>query len=187
MVRARKPQEVMNRIDIKDSARDRVPDNGAGAARKSPTKLSIKVHSDGDLKDVRNKAREFAQSAGFIDQEVSFIATAASILARNILGRDPPGRIVFESVHQAPRFGMVVMAVFEGPEAPDLYVDMGNLSTGLSCVKRSMDELSIVSNTGQQTETIVMKWLKSPTEEATPHFSRSVSSMPSEINGKRVE
>jgi serine/threonine-protein kinase RsbT len=147
------------------------------AAEDTLTELSVTVCSERDLEEVRTKAKGIALAVGFVDQEVPYITTAASILARNVLGFEYPGQIILRAVYESPRYGVVVIAQYEGPDLPEVDMAMQNLRVGLSGMDRFMDEFNIYSNIEQQTAVIVMKWLRSPSS-VPPRLDRDMLSIP---------
>ncbi len=125
----------------------------------------VRISSDVDILTARQKGRELAQRLGFSPLERTMIATAVSELARNILLYAREGEVVLRSLEERDRCGIQVVARDQGPGIPDVnlatmvgYSTSGGLGLGLSMVKRTMDELTIVSTPGQGTVVTATKW-----------------------------
>lgn len=133
----------------------------------SPGAIRVAINSDQDIVLARQKARAEAIRLGFSAVEATFIATAVSELARNILAYARKGEIALQQVHGSARVGMEVIASDRGPGISDLRQAMrdgfstsGSLGLGLPGVRRLMDEFEIVSEAGHGTRVVVRKWRK---------------------------
>ncbi len=103
----------------------------------------------------------------FSATEVTFITTAISEVARNIVNYAGRGEISFQLSNQNGKRGLVVSAVDEGPGIADIslalqdgYSTGGSLGLGLPGSKRMMDEFDLVSEIGKGTKVTMKKWLR---------------------------
>jgi serine/threonine-protein kinase RsbT len=127
--------------------------------------IRVAINSDQDIVLARQKARAQAIQAGFSAVDATFIATAVSELARNILAYARRGEIILQAIHGSSRVGFQVTASDNGPGIPDLHQAMrdgfstsGSLGLGLPGVRRLMDEFEISSQAGHGTQVVVRKW-----------------------------
>jgi serine/threonine-protein kinase RsbT len=131
--------------------------------------VRIPVASDADIVVARQKGRALASELGFSITDATFIATAISELARNIVAYAKRGEIsvgVLENSAKEQR-GLQVIARDEGPgitNVPRALQDgnstSGTLGLGLPGVRRLMDEFEITSQVGKGTTVSVKKWLR---------------------------
>jgi serine/threonine-protein kinase RsbT len=131
--------------------------------------VGIPVASVADIVVARQKGRALASELGFSATDSTFIATAISELARNIVAYAKRGEIalgVLENSSKGPR-GLQVVARDEGPGIANVsralqggYSSSGSLGLGLPGVRRLMDEFEIVSQVGKGTTVSVKKWLR---------------------------
>ena len=128
------------------------------------SEVCIEIRSDRDMEEARAKAKEMASGLGFVAEEVPFVATAASVLARNKLAYGCAGQIVLKAVYEDPRYSIVIAARYEGPSIPDADMVMRDLTVGLSGVNKRLDEFRISCKAEERTEIIVMKWLRGQAE-----------------------
>jgi serine/threonine-protein kinase RsbT len=128
------------------------------------TRVAIK--HEADIVTARQQGRALAAQLGFSSIDQTFIATAISEVARNIIVYARSGEIVLRN---APRNGgkpgIEVVARDEGPGIPDIELAMQNgystansLGLGLPGAKRMMDEFEIVSEVGKGTTITMKKW-----------------------------
>lgn len=127
--------------------------------------IRVAINSDQDIVLARQKARAQAIQLGFSAVDATFIATAVSELARNILAYARKGEIGLQTVHNSNRVGLEVTASDSGPGILDLRQAMrdgfstsGSLGIGLPGVRRLMDEFEISSQAGHGTRVVVRKW-----------------------------
>lgn len=132
-----------------------------------PGAIRVAINSDQDIVLARQKARAEATHLGFSSVDATFIATAVSELARNILAYAKEGEITLLPMHGSGRVGLQVTASDKGPGIADLRQAMrdgfstsGSLGLGLPGVRRLMDEFEIVSQRGRGTHVVVRKWRK---------------------------
>jgi len=127
-------------------------------------KIRLAVKSDVDIVLCRQKGREMAVQMGFTDLDGTFIATAISELARNILLYAKAGEVVISPVERGGKTGIQVIARDKGPGISDIEWAMGDgnstsrgLGLGLPGSRRLMDIFEIVSDGGGTTVTVT-KW-----------------------------
>jgi len=128
------------------------------------TRVPIKQESD--IVTARQQGRALAAQSGFSSIEQTFIATAISEVARNIIVYAGSGEIVLRTVQRnGGKPGIVIVARDQGPGIPDVALAMRNgystansLGLGLPGAKRMMDEFEIVSEMGKETTITMKKW-----------------------------
>ena len=130
-------------------------------------RIRVRIRSEADIVAARQRGRALAAELGFSLVNQTFIATAISELARNIVVYAKTGEIVLSSVQEGDKRGIVVVARDRGPGIPDIqlamrdgYSSSGSLGLGLSGTKRLMDEFEIVSKVGKGTTVTVKKWVR---------------------------
>ena len=123
------------------------------------------INSDLDLVRAREKGRVLAGQLGFVQSDLTLVATAISELARNIVRYARRGEIVLRQAEDGGIPGIVIIARDEGPGIPDVsramepgYSTAGGLGLGLPGVRRIMDKFEIVSEVGRGTVVTVTKW-----------------------------
>jgi serine/threonine-protein kinase RsbT len=131
----------------------------------SAGEIQVAINSDQDIVLARQKGRVLAIELGFSAVDATFIATAVSELARNILAYARKGEITLRAVQRSNRKGIQVVASDAGPGIPDIrqalrdgFSTSGSLGLGLPGVRRLMDEFGITSQPGQGTTVTVKKW-----------------------------
>ena len=131
----------------------------------SAGEIRVAINSDQDIVLARQKGRALAIELGFSAVDATFIATAVSELARNILAYARKGDITLRAVQGLNRRGIQVVASNGGPGIPDIrqalrdgFSTSGSLGLGLPGVRRLMDEFGITSQPGQGTTVTVKKW-----------------------------
>jgi serine/threonine-protein kinase RsbT len=127
--------------------------------------VPIRIEREVDVLTARKTVRAMAARLGFDETETILIATAISEIARNILNYARCGEILFETVQEGPRRGIVSTARDEGPGIADVERAMqdgfstgGGLGLGLPGARRIMDDFSIDSRPGAGTTIIMKKW-----------------------------
>jgi serine/threonine-protein kinase RsbT len=127
--------------------------------------IRVAVQSDQDIVLARQKGRALAIELGFSTVDATFIATAISELARNILAYARKGEITLGAVQGSRRKGIAVVASDDGPGIRDIqqalrdgFSTSGSLGLGLPGVRRLMDEFEINSRPGRGTTVTVKKW-----------------------------
>ncbi len=128
----------------------------------------IRIQSDGDVVAARQRGREMSVQIGFSPSESTFIATAISELARNILNFAGHGDLLLRTIEEGERRGILVEARDEGPGIPDVakalqdgYSTSGSLGLGLPGIRRLMDEFEVRSTVGKGTTVSTIKWRSS--------------------------
>ena len=123
------------------------------------------INTDLDLVRAREQGRVLAGELGFLQGDLTLVATAISELARNIVRYARHGEIVLRRAEDGGVPGIVIIARDEGPGIPDVnramepgYSTAGGLGLGLPGVRRIMDEFEIVSKVGYGTVVTVTKW-----------------------------
>jgi serine/threonine-protein kinase RsbT len=131
----------------------------------SAGEIRVAINSDQDIVLARQKGRALAIEFGFSAVDATFIATAVSELARNILAYARKGEITLRAVQRSNRKGIQVVASDDGPGIADIHQALrdgfstsGSLGLGLPGVRRLMDEFGITSQPGQGTTVTVKKW-----------------------------
>ena len=131
----------------------------------SVEEIRVAINCDQDIVSARQKGRVMASELGFSSGDATFIATAISELARNIVSYARKGEITLKMVNGLNRQGIAVIATDEGPGIADIrqalrdgFSTSGSLGLGLPGVRRLMDEFAITSEPGRGTIVAVKKW-----------------------------
>ncbi len=127
--------------------------------------IRVAINSDQDIVVARQRGRALAAELGFSAVNGTFIATAISELARNIVSYARKGEILIKAIDATGRQGILVVASDEGPGIPDIrqalrdgFSTSNSLGLGLPGVRRLMDEFEISSQKGLGTRVAVKKW-----------------------------
>ncbi len=127
--------------------------------------IRVAINSDQDIVLARQKGRTLATEFGFSAVDATFIATAISELARNILVYARKGEIRLRTVQASNRTGILIVASDDGPGIADIrqalrdgFSTSGSLGLGLPGVRRLMDEFEISSQSGRGTTVTIKKW-----------------------------
>jgi serine/threonine-protein kinase RsbT len=130
------------------------------------TEIRIPINSDGDLVPARASGRALALQLGFPRTDATLIATAISEVARNIVVHARAGELVLRPVTDGVRWGLVVIAIDQGPGIRDLdsaltggWTSRSGLGLGLPGARRLMDEFQIESAMRRGTTVTMRKWL----------------------------
>ncbi|MBI2186205.1 MAG: anti-sigma regulatory factor [Acidobacteria bacterium] len=128
-----------------------------------PAEVHVTIRDETDIVTARQRGRELAAIHGFSKTEQTFIATAISEVARNIVAYARRGEIVLATSQDQGRPCIVVVARDEGPGIQDVEVAMRDgystskgLGMGLGGAKRLMDAFDLISAVGKGT-TVTMK------------------------------
>lgn len=112
----------------------------------------------------RRQARRLARALGFSKIAVEQIVLCTSELGNNLWQHAQGGRLCLIPLRQ-PRVGLQLLAEDNGPGIEDVghavqdgVSSAGGLGSGLSAVRRLMDEVSIHSQPGQGTRVEAIKW-----------------------------
>lgn len=131
----------------------------------SSGEIRVAINSEQDIVSARQQGRALALELGFSAVDSTFIATAISELARNIVSYARTGEITLKTVQNSTKKGISIVAADEGPGIHDVrqalrdgFSTSGSLGLGLPGVRRLMDEFEIASQPGQGTRVEVKKW-----------------------------
>jgi len=131
----------------------------------SAAEIRVAIDSDQDIVLARQRGRALAAELGFSPVDATFVATAISELARNILAYARKGQISMRALHASGRNGIRIIASDKGPGIPDVrramrdgFSTSGSLGLGLPGVRRLVDEFEIRSQPGRGTIVTVTKW-----------------------------
>ena len=127
--------------------------------------IVVAIRSDADIVTARQEGRALAEGYGFSGTDLTFIATAISEIARNIVKFATRGEFVFSVLDEDGRKGLKVVARDSGPGIPDVeralqdgYSTYRGLGLGLPGARRLMDEFDVVSEVGTGTTITMIKW-----------------------------
>ena len=127
--------------------------------------VRVAIESDADLVAARAQGRAMAQALGFPRPDPTLIATAISEVARNIVVHAGRGEIVLRPWTNGNRYGLVVIAVDEGPGIRDVDAALtddvsgrAGLGLGLPGARRLMDDFRIVSDPEGGTTVTMGRW-----------------------------
>lgn len=123
----------------------------------------VAVKTNADILQARERGREVAQLAGFSRSDLTFVATAISSLARNIINFAKAGDIVIRQVSYGIRQGIEVVASDRGPGMPAAYQTADGLpasALGLRGLRQFMDDVEIDSRPGEGTTITARKWVR---------------------------
>lgn len=130
--------------------------------------LRVPVRSDADVVTARQVGRTLASGLRFSTVDLTFIATAISEVARNIVQYAERGEVRIMLIEENGRRGIQVVASDAGPGIPDVarvlkggYSTGGSLGAGISGASRLMDRLDIESQVGEGTKVTMWKWERS--------------------------
>lgn len=125
----------------------------------------ISIRSDLDIIAARMAAREFARRLGFSTIDQARIATATSELARIILTDAGEGSISIWQLHPDDRCGIELVLEdnrMQGSDNASIWQNWvdpcEHVATGLTAVRRLMDELEIQNDNGTLVTVICRKW-----------------------------
>lgn len=131
----------------------------------SSPQIRVAINSDQDIVVARQKGRALAVELGFSAVDATFLATAISELARNIVAYARKGEIALIAIRGSQRQGITIQASDQGPGIRDVqqalrdgFSTSGSLGIGLPGVRRLMDEFEIKSSLGRGTTVVVTKW-----------------------------
>ena len=127
--------------------------------------IRVAITVDADLVTARAQGRAMAQRLGFPRPDPTLIATAISEVARNIVVHAGRGEIVLRPCEEVSRYGLVVIAVDDGPGIRDVeaalrenYSGRGGLGLGLPGARRLMDDFQITSDADTGTTVTMTRW-----------------------------
>jgi serine/threonine-protein kinase RsbT len=127
--------------------------------------VRVAIESDVDLVTARAEGRAMAERLGFPRPDPTLIATAISEIARNIVVHVGRGEIILKPFEDADRFGLVVVAIDQGPGIRDVeaalrddYSGRGGLGLGMPGARRLMDDFEVASDADTGTTVTMRKW-----------------------------
>jgi anti-sigma regulatory factor (Ser/Thr protein kinase) len=127
--------------------------------------VRVEIDSDADTVIARQQGRVVALRIGLSRTDATFVATAISEIARNIITHAGRGEIVIGEVREKGRAGMRVVARDAGPGISDVeavlrhdYASEAGLGIGLWGAQRLMDEVTVTSEPGKGTTVTMIKW-----------------------------
>jgi serine/threonine-protein kinase RsbT len=127
--------------------------------------VRVAINTDADLVVARAEGRALAERLGFPRPDPTLIATAISEIARNIVVHVGQGEIVLQPLEDTNRFGLVVIAIDQGPGIRDVeaalredYSGRGGLGLGMPGARRLMDEFEVASDAATGTIVTMRKW-----------------------------
>ncbi len=127
--------------------------------------VRVAINTDSDLVVARAEGRALAERLGFPRPDPTLIATAISEIARNIVVHVGQGEIVLQPLEDTNRFGLVVIAIDQGPGIRDVsaalredYSGRGGLGLGMPGARRLMDEFEVTSDADTGTIVTMRKW-----------------------------
>jgi serine/threonine-protein kinase RsbT len=127
--------------------------------------VRVAIESDVDLVTARAEGRAMAERLGFPRPDPTLIATAISEIARNIVVHVGRGEIILKPFEDADRFGLVVVAIDQGPGIRDVeaalrddYSGRGGLGLGMAGARRLMDDFDVASDADTGTTVTMRKW-----------------------------
>src|SRR5215510_2325481 len=82
--------------------------------------IRVAINSDQDIVVARQRGRALAGELGFSAVDCTFIATAISELARNIVSYAGKGEITLEPIQNSASAGIRIVASDEGPGIYDI-------------------------------------------------------------------
>src|SRR4051812_996616 len=116
------------------------------------SETNVAIASAADIVKARQQGRALAVEMGFIDSDLTLIATAISEVARNIVDHAKSGEIRFSPANHGGRRGILIVATDHGPGIPNINRAMqygfstnNGLGVGLPGAKWLMDEFEIAS------------------------------------------
>jgi serine/threonine-protein kinase RsbT len=134
------------------------------AAPSGPVQIQT-ISNDDDVVRVRQLVRSVAVATKLSLVDQTKVVTAASELARNTLIYGRGGRAEVQVVTNGRRDGVRIVFIDEGPGIGDVeraftdgYSTGGGLGLGLSGARRLMDELELVTEVGEGTTVVAVKW-----------------------------
>jgi serine/threonine-protein kinase RsbT len=139
----------------------------------SEIRVRVRIVDDSDVVVARRWTRELASQERLSQVAAEALAIAVTEIARNIVVHAGEGEIVFHSVIDGPRRGIVVTARDTGPgilciekAMQDGFSTKDGLGLGLAGAQRLVDDFEIESNVGTGTTVTLRKWV-SPQDEPT--------------------
>lgn len=127
--------------------------------------VCVRITDESDMVVVRRRTREMAARQGLSESETEALATAVTEVSQNILIHAGGGEVLFGTVGQAPKCGVIVIAHDSGPGIPcieqamqDGFSTKGGLGFGLPGARRLVDEFEVESTVDSGTTITLRKW-----------------------------
>ena len=137
--------------------------------------VRVAITADQDIVTARKRGERISRDVGFPSPDPTFIATAISELARNIVRYATRGEVILRVIQNETTLGIEVVAVDKGPGIRDValamvdgYSTSGSLGLGLAGVRRLMDDFEIKSASGRGTIVTTRKWRRLRMPEPGP-------------------
>ena len=132
----------------------------------TPETMIIQVIEEHHVAQARQAAKALAEAIGFERVATYYVATSVSELANNLFFHAARGgAITLVALRREGEIGVEVVAEDDGPGIPDVELALqdgfsttGGLGSGLSGVRRLMDEFEITSTVGVGTRVVARKW-----------------------------
>lgn len=128
--------------------------------------LTLNIRYEHDTVAARQRARQFAQLAGFDGQDQTRIATAVSEIARNAFTYAGGGKIEYLIEGDAIPESLIIRVTDHGPGIADLdrilngrYRSSTGMGLGITGARRLMDDFEIHSSPGSGTTVVLRKTL----------------------------
>ena len=129
--------------------------------------IRIPIGTDADIVTARQAGRQLATRLDLTPSDLTFIATAISEVARNIVEYAAPGDVTVRLVEKGGRRGVAIVAQDAGPGIADVmlalqdgYSTTGSLGLGLPGARRLMDDFEIETEVGKGTRVTMCKWAR---------------------------
>lgn len=126
---------------------------------------TVAVRAPAEVVSVRHVVRKWAIELGFSLVEQTKIVTAASELARNMVGYGKGGTVLLEAVDDGLRRGLRLTFEDRGPGIADIDAAMRDgfttgtgMGLGLGGAKRLSNEFEIRSRPGEGTRVAITRW-----------------------------
>ena len=130
------------------------------------SETNVSIGCAADIVSARQQGRALATELGFVDSDLTLIATAISEVARNIVDHAKNGEIRLALANHGSKRGILIVAMDHGPGIRDINQAMQygfstnkGLGIGLPGAKWLMDEFEINSAVGKGTTVTMKKWL----------------------------
>jgi serine/threonine-protein kinase RsbT len=128
----------------------------------------VRIASQADVERIRREARSVAASVGFSRADSEAIVLAVSELATNLVRYAPGGEVQVAPCAPDTGTGIAICSQDDGPGITDVelalrdgYSTGGGLGSGLSAVRRLMDDFTLTTSP-KGTRIEARKWLSTP-------------------------